>query len=221
MYNKFMIFSHLNQEWVDTHVGINNGAYWYSKELLENIVPKIKTSRDWVLINVDNQCTDGAIVFIHNNAHPESYYWLGNYKDLILVCSQIKTLKAMIEMFPKFHSVLLPLSIDTKYVKQFKVKRKTKNTAYYGRIVKCPKSIMNNDKIDKIYDKNREKCLRTLAKYKTVYAIGRCALEGKCLGCKVLPHEGEYVNTEFNLLDNKEVIPELQRLLNEIDCIMI
>lgn len=52
------IFSHLNQEWIDTHVGVNNGAFWYSKELLENIVPKIKTDRGWCLINVDNQCED-------------------------------------------------------------------------------------------------------------------------------------------------------------------
>ena len=214
-----MIFCHLNQEWKDTHVGVNNGAYWYSKELYENIVPHIKTKRDWVLINVDNQCTDGAIVFIHNNAHPETYAWLAQYKDLILVCSQIKTLKTMIEMFPNFHTILLPLSIDTDYVSKFKVKRKTKDTAYYGRIVKCPNSILHDESIDKIYDKNRDKCLTALAKYKTVYAIGRCALEGKCLNCKVIPHEGEYVNTDFKLLDNKEVIPMLQKIINEIDMV--
>lgn len=212
-----MIFSHLNQEWIDTHVGINNGAYWYSKEIYENILPKIKTDRNWILINVNNCCADHSIVFIHNNAHPESYWWLDNYDDLILVCSQVKTLKAMIEMFPRFHSVLLPLSIDTKYVKKFKVKQKTKEIGYYGRKVKCPPSIMINDKIEKIYSKDREYCLKEVAKFKTVYAIGRCALEAKCLGCEVLSHEGEYVNTKFDLLDNKEVIPMLQRFITEID----
>lgn len=211
------IFSHLNQEWIDTHVGINNGAFWYSKELYENVVPKIKTKRGWCLINVDNQCEDDMVVFIHNNANPERYEWLGNYKNLILVCSQPKTLNAMIEMFPKFHCIYIPLSIDTKYVKQFKAKRKTKEIAYFGRLVKCPKKIKEDDKIDKICGDDREKLLKQVAKYKKVYAIGRCALEAKCLGCKVSQHEGEYQNIDFPLLDNKDIIPELQRLLDEID----
>ena len=211
------IFSHLNQEWIDTHVGVNNGAFWYSKELLENIVPKIKTDRGWCLINVDNQCEDRMIVFIHNNAHPESYYWLANYKDLILVCSQLKTLKTMIEMFPKFHCILLPLSIDTEYVKKFKVKRKTKDTALLGRLVKCPKDIMENDKIVKLGNGSRDDLLKQVAKFKNVYAIGRCALEAKCLGCKVTSHKGEYKGVDFKLLDNSEVIPILQKRLNEID----
>ena len=215
------IFSHENQEWKDTHVGCNNGAYHYSKELLENIVPKIKTKRDWVLINVDNQCTDGAIVFIHNNKQPERYIYLADYHDLILVCSQIKTLKWMIELFPQFHVIYLPLSIDTKYVKQFKPKRKTKKIAYFGREDKCPESIKKDDTIAKICGKDREKLLKEVGKYKEVYAIGRCALEAKCLGCKVLPHKGEWegIDTNFEVLDNKDVIPELQRLLNEIDMI--
>lgn len=212
-----MIFSHLNQEWIDTHVGVGNGAYNYSKELLENIVPNIKTKRSWCLINVNNQCEDGSIVFIHNNKNPERYEWLNQYNDLILVCSQIKTLKSMIEMFPKFHSILIPLSIDTNYVKKFKVKKKTKKIAYFGRIEKCPENILNDESIDKIYGTDREKLLKQVAKYKQVYAIGRCALEAKCLGCKVLHHQGEYENVEFELLDNKEIIPELQRLINEID----
>ena len=212
------IFSHLSPEYKALGIGHGNGAYYYSKELLENVVPKIKTKRPWCLINVQNQCENNAIVFIHNNKNPERYYWLEPYKNLILVCSQPKTLNAMIEMFPKAHTIYIPLSIDTKYVSQFKVKRKTKDTAYFGRLEKCPESILNNDKIDKIYgDEPREKLLRQVAKYKNVYAIGRCALEAKCLGCNVLTHEGEYEGVDFALLDNKEIIPELQRLLNEID----
>lgn len=212
-----MIFSHLSPEWKELNIPHDNGAYFYSKELYENIIPKIKTKRDWVLINVVNQCIDGAIVFIHNNANPERYEWLRPYKNLILVCSQIKTLSSIIEMFPKYHSIYLPLSIDTKYVSKFKAKRKTRQIAYYGRLVKCPEKILNNPKITKISGEDREKCLKEVGKYKTVYAIGRCALEAKCLGCKVISHEGEYENTDFELLDNSEVIEELQRLLNEID----
>lgn len=211
------IFSHLSPEYLELNIPHDNGAYYYSKEIYENIIPKIKTKRDWCLINVKNQCTDGVIVFIHNNKNPERYDWLAGYKDLILICSQPKTLAFMIEMYPKFHCILIPLSIDVKYVKQFKPKRKTKDTCYFGRIVKCPEEIYLNDKIDKISGENRDETLKIVGKYKNCYAIGRCALEAKALGCNVIPHEGEYENVDFKLLDNSEVIPELQRLLNEID----
>ena len=216
-----MIFSHLSPEYKECCkrccIPLDNGAYYYSKELLENVVPFIKTKRDWVLINVKEQCCDGAIVFIHNNKNPERYYWLEGYKDLILVCSQPKTLKIMIEMFPKYHCILIPLSIDTEYVKKFKPKRKTKDTAYFGRSIKCPENIQRDDKIVKLFSTDREKLLKEVGKFRKVYAIGRCALEALCLGCQVLTHEGEYEGVEFVLVDNKEVIPELQRLLHEID----
>lgn len=212
------IFSHLSPEYKALKISHGNGAFYYSKELLENIVPKIKTNRPWCLINVEKQCADNAIVFIHNNKSPERYDWLKPYKNLILVCSQIKTLEFMINMFPEHHCIYIPLSIDTKEVEKYKVKRKTKDTAYFGRLVKCPKDIANNDKIDKIYGNgSRAELLKKVAKYKKVYAIGRCALEAKCLGCKVFTHEGEWDKCKTILLDNKDIIPELQRLLDEID----
>lgn len=211
------IISHLSPEYLKLGITHDNGAFFYSKELLENIVPNIKTKRNWILINAEGKCFDNSIVIIHNNKNPERYQWLEKYKDLILVCSQVKTLKKMIEMHPKFHSILIPLSIDTNYVKKFRVKKKTKEIGYFGRIVKCPPSILDDESIDKIYGLDRDELLKTLAKYKKVYAIGRCALEAKCLGCEVLHHDGEYENTEFELLDNKDIIPEFQQLLNDID----
>lgn len=123
----------------------------------------------------------------------------------------------MIEMFPHSHCIFIPLSIDVEYVKKFVVKRKTKKVCYYGRLEKCPKKLMKDESIIKLGDGERDKLLKEVGKFKTVYAIGRCALEALALGCNVIPHEGEYENTKFTLLDNKEVIPELQRLLNEID----
>ena len=211
------IISHLSPEYLKLPIDHDNGAFYYSKELLENIVPKIKTKRNWILINAEGKCFDNSIVIIHNNKNPERYQWLEKYKNLILVCSQPKTLKKLIEMHPKFHSIYIPLSIDTAYVKKFRVKKKTKETGYFGRIVKCPEYIKEDETIDKIYGLNRDKLLKTLAKYKKVYAIGRCALEAKCLGCEVMTHEGEYEGVDFELLDNKDVIDEFQRLINEID----
>lgn len=212
-----MIISHLSPEYENLKIEHNNGAYFYSKELYENIVPKIKTDRNWILINAEGQCFDHSIVFIHNNKNPERYEWLRECKDLILVCSQVKTVKTMIQMFPKFHVILIPLSIDTNYVKQFKPKRKSKKIAYFGRKVKCPPAILEDESIDKLWGTDHDALLKEVGKYKTVYAIGRCALEAKCLGCKVLPHAGEYENVEFQLLDNKDIIPSLQRLINKID----
>lgn len=215
-----MIISHLSPEYTNLKIDHNNGAYYYSKDLYERIIPNIKTDRDWILINAEECCTDRAIVFIHNNAHPERYKWLAGFKDLILVCSTIKTLNTMIEMYPHHHVIFIPLSIDTEYVSKFKAKRKTKEICYFGRQEKCPESIMKNDKIDKLFGNDREDLLKQVAKYKKCYAIGRCALEAKCLGCEVLPHEGEYEDVEFPLYDNKEIISELQRLLNEIDGVL-
>lgn len=216
-----MIFSHLSPEYKNYcrrfNIKPDNGAYYYSKEIVKNIIPKIKTKRNWVLVNIPNCCYDNSIVFIHNNKNPERYEWLKNYHNLILVCSNVKTLEFMIKLFPKFHTILIPLSIDIKYVSKFKVKNKTKDTAYYGRLEKCPKKILKDDKIEKIYGKNRTDNLKRVAEYNTVYSIGRCQLEAKCLGCKVISHKGEYENIYWDLLDNADIIPELQRLINEID----
>lgn len=211
------IYSHLSPEWINLNIPHTNGAYWYSKELLERVIPKIKTKRDWVLINAEHQCSDHSIVFIHNNAHPERYEWLAPYKDLILVCSTNKTLETMIEMYPKYHCIFIPLSIDIDYVKQFKAKRKTKKVCYYGRLEKCPEEIMEDDTIDKLGDGERDEMLKQVSKYKKVYAIGRCNLEAQALGCEVKSHQGEYEGVTFELKDNTEIIPDLQRILNEID----
>lgn len=211
------IISHLTPEWINLQIPHTNGAYWYSKELLENVIPHIKTDRNWVLINAEHTCMDHSIVFIHNNAHPERYEWLAPFKDLVLVCSTIKTLETMIEMFPHSHCIFIPLSIDVEHVKKFKSKRKTKKACYYGRLEKCPEKLMKDNSIVKFGDGERDELLKEVAKFKTVYAIGRCALEGLVLGCEVIPHEGEYEGAKFALIDNKDVIPELQRLLNEID----
>ena len=211
------IISHESPEYLKLPINHDNGAFFYSKEMLENVVPYIKTERNWVLINAEQQCFDHSIVLIHNNAHPERYEWLTPFKDLILVCSSIKTLKTMIEMFPHQHSIFIPLSIDTNYVKKFKAARKTRDVAYFGRLEKIPKEIAEDASIDKIFGTDREKILKEVSKYRKVYAIGRCALEAKCLGCEVESHAGEYENQTWEVIDNKEIIPELQRILDEID----
>lgn len=211
------VFNHLSPEYLAIEIPHNNGAYYYCKEINDRIIPKIKTKRNWVLLNVPGCCYDNSIVFIHNNKNPERYFWMKDYKNLILVCSNYKTLTYMIEMFPQFHCIYIPLSVDVEYVKQFKAKRKTRKIAYFGRLEKFPEEWDEGEGIDQIYSNDREDLLKQVAKYKTVYAIGRCAIEAKILGCEVLPHPGEYEKIGFKVIDNEEIIPELQRLLNEID----
>lgn len=213
-----MIINHEDQDYLKIRLKHDNGAYYFSKEICENIIPQVKTDRNWITVNSENKCMDHSIVWIHNNEAPDHYEHLRLYKDLILICVFPHTLRRMIEMHPKFHCIYLPLSIDIDYVKKFKTKRKTKSQAYFGRMAKCPLEISEEAKIDKIFGDNRDDLLTKVSKYKTIYAVDRCALEAKALGCKVIPCYKEYNNGDkFALIDNQETAKELQRLLNEID----
>lgn len=208
-----LYFSHLSSEYKALNLPHINGAYWYSKELAENILPHIKTDRPFVTINVPEHCCDRAIVFIHNNLDQRNYTWLSQYKKLICLCSKMETLINIINMLPKANSVYFPLSIDTNYVKQFKAKRKTKSACYAGRLGTAPNNLPEDLTI--IGNLPREQLLKEMAKYKTVYATGRCLLEAKCLGCKTVNTSAQQGSEE--LLDNKDAIKILQNIINEID----
>lgn len=63
----------------------------------------------------------------------------------------------------------------------------------------------------------RDRLLNKIAQYRRVYAVGRCALEAKVLGCEVLPYDSRYPDPEiWKVLDNSEVIPMLQKAINRI-----
>ena len=54
-------------KWAETEVSNKfNGAYYYSKEIVENIIPHVRTNYNWVTINI-NKSLPHSIVFIHNN----------------------------------------------------------------------------------------------------------------------------------------------------------
>lgn len=110
-----------------------NGAFFYSKEICKNIIPNVKTDRNWITINVKDAGCDHAIVFIHNNLHPEHYEWLSKYKDLILVCGIPETVDKVKHLGK---AIYLPLSIDVAFVKSFYVEEKTKSKAFVGRACK-------------------------------------------------------------------------------------
>ena len=64
----------------------------------------------------------------------------------------------------------------------------------------------------------REELLKFIAPYRKVYAIGRCAIEAKVLGCEILPFYDPFPDPEYwAVLDNKEAAEILQEELDVID----
>lgn len=215
-----MIIDHTHPAYIRKwqNVGLNrfNGAYYYSQEIVENIIPNIETSRNWITVNVKGVGCDHAIVFIHNNLHPENYEWLKfyGYKDLVLVCGIQETVEKVAHLGK---AIYLPISVDVDYVKQFRVEEKTKGTAFVGRPAKR-KGLTLPDDIDYLEGLPREDLLRAMAEYKTVYAVGRCAIEAKILGCKLKAYDPRFPKvSRWKILGNKDAVSMLQEELDRID----
>lgn len=200
--------------------GKYNGAYYYSKEIVKNIIPNVKTDRNWITIRLPEMKDhpDHSIIFIHNNRNPNYYSYLRDYKDCILVCGLPKTAENL-RFFGK--TVYLPLSIDVENVKKYRVANKTKEIAYAGRKLKLS---YTNNIVPKdtpiLSGLSQSKLLQEMAKYKKVYASGRTAMQAKVLGCEVLPHETNFPDSRFwKVLDNKDAAKMLQEILDKIDVI--
>lgn len=192
----------------------NNGAYHYSREILRNIIPNVKTDRSWVTINIPGKAADHAIVFIHNNKHPENYDWLEEYEDLILVCGVPETCDKVKHLGV---AVYLPLSIDTEEVSTYATPNKDKNAAFAGRAAKAKEAQLPKG-TDILAGMNRPNLLAQMARYKKIYAVGRTAIEARALGCEILPYDPRYPDPSvWEVTDNKEAAEILQRLLDSVD----
>lgn len=223
-----MIIDHNHPEYIERRKklgnGKYNGCYYYSKEIVDNIIPLVKTKRDWNTIGRDVEgMHNGMIVFLHDNSTPWNYDWLKNYDDLVLVCSSQYTMDSV-----KYwgHTILLPMSIDTEYVKKFRVKEKTKETCFVGnvwvknsvRVSPYTHSTGIPGKVDFFSSLPREELLKEVAKYKCGFAIDRCAQELLCLGVELLPLETRYgCDNIGRLLDNRDAAKMLQAELDKID----
>lgn len=211
-----MIISHEHKaylsKWNKLGAGRWNGAYYYSKEIVENIIPNIKTDRNWITVNLNGIGVEHSIVFIHNNKNPQNYEWLKQYKDLVLVCGVPDTVEKVKHLGK---AIYLPLSIDTEYVKQFKKDKKKKGTAYFGRRSKATNLPEGTQIISGL---PREELLKRMNDFENIYAVGRCALEGSCLGANILPYSEEYPNPKlWKVLDNSDAVKILQKELDKID----
>ena len=217
---KPIIIDHTHPDYIKlrrkTGKGKFNGCYYYSKEIVDNIIPRVRTWRGWNTVGKDiDGVQDHMIIFLHDNSTPWHYEWLHKYKDLVLVCSSKYTRDSVIY---SGHTVLLPMSIDTEYVKKFRTK-KTKDTCFVGNIwVRENTRSTIPDKVDFFSAMSRTKLLKEVAKYKKCLAIDRCALEAKVLGCELLELDTRYhCDNVGEVLDNREAAKILQRELDKID----
>lgn len=205
--------------------GKHNGAYYYAKEIEENIIPLVKTDRNWDLLGMKfTQHYSHSIVFIHHCLDWDRVYpWLAKLKDPILVVSTYPTLEWA--QSKGYKAIFLPLSVDVEYVKKFSTK-KTKNACYAGN-----RWAFKKEQEDKHLPKDldfppvdleRDELLRFMAPYKKCYAIGRCAIEAMVLGCKIMPFlMDRYPDPKYwKILDNRDAAKILQSELDKIDGII-
>lgn len=213
-----MVVDHNNivyrNKWSKAGKNKYNGAFYYSKEVIANIMPLVKTDRNWITVNVPGRCWDHSIVFIHNNLHPENYEWLKRFKDLVLVCGVPETCEKVAHLGT---AVYLPLSVDVEHVRKFRVKEKTKGAAFVGRPAKR-KGVRIPLGVDVIEGLPRNEMLKRMAQYETIYAVGRTAIEAKVLGCKLKAYDPRYPKvSRWKILDNKKAAKMLQDILDKID----
>ena len=193
----------------------HNGAYYYSVDIVKNIIPNVKTDRNWVTIMVDKQCLDHSIYFLHNNLYTYKYNFIKNYKDVIVVAGTPETARRCRNI--GVGCVYLPLSVDVEYVKQFKAKRKSKTVAYAGREHKIYSNLVPEG-TDMLCGMEHDELLKQMAKYKQIYAVGRTAIEAKILGCEVLPYDPRFPDPSvWEILDNKDAAKILQEAIDEIE----
>lgn len=192
--------------------GINryNGAYYYSKEICDRMIPNVKTDYNWMTVNVRGIGCDHMIVFIHNNVNIAHYNWLEKYDDLILVCGIPETVPKVAHLG---RAIYLPLSINVAEVEKYRTE-KTLDTAFAGRPSKH-RHIKLPDGIDYLQGLPRESLLRKMAQYNKIYAVGRTAIEAKALGCEILPYDPRFPDADrWEVIDNLEAAKMLQEELD-------
>lgn len=193
--------------------GKNNGAFWYSKEIEEIILPELSHLNLFVvtagatLLNSKN-IPDGAVVICHDNRTTVSSYRKLFRKGVLWVCSKHSTVATLEKAGEK--AIYIPLSIDTQYVAQYKQKKKTKDTAFVGNAWAFKKDYLASlpENIVQLSDMERVDLIREMAKFKNVIAEGRCLMEAQVLGCKTQVPKYENLEAVYvEALDSRDALP--------------
>ena len=192
-----------------------NGAYYYSQEIVRNIIPSVQTNRNWVTVNV-GACPAHSIFFVHNNLNIELYEWLRNVDDVVLVCGLKDTVEKVSHLGK---AIYLPLSIDVEEVRKYKrPKSEMAGEAFAGRPSKRTMDGVVLPNVVYIENLERSVFLHTISRFEYIYAVGRTAIEAKALGCKIKPYDPRFPKvSQWKVLDNKDAAKILQERLNNID----
>ena len=216
---------YFKQKWLKLKNGDQyNGAYYYSQEIVDNIIPNVHTEKpwNWMTVTVAPIAKDRTVFFVHDNTGKlwKNFECLKSRKQFVFVCSWEGTVNRLKKRGFK-NVIYLPLSVDVEYVKQFRIPEKTKEAAFCGRRAALRRDIQYKripPGVDYICGLPREKFLQKMAQYKTVYAVGRCAIEAKILGCEVGVYDSRRPDPNYwKILDNRVAAKMLERKLNELD----
>lgn len=196
--------------------GRYNGAFYYSQEIVRNIIPNVETDRNWITVNMKGIGADHSIFFVHNNLNPELYSWLEQFRDVVLVCGLLETAKK-VEHLGK--AIWLPLSIDVEEVQKYKrPKSERTGEAFAGRPSKRTLDGVVLPNCYFIENQPRSVFLHTMSRFEYIYAVGRSALEAKALGCKLKPYDPRFPKvSRWKVVDNREAAKILQERIKEID----
>lgn len=204
---------------INSNGKIQNGSYWYAKEIEENILPEIDAEVQIVTCAatayVPSDIMDGGIIVCHDNRNTLHVYKNLLGKELLWITSKKSTRQNLLEAGED--AIYIPLSIDTEYVKHFKQEKRHKDTAFVGNrwhfkldyLKKLPKDI------DQLSGLPRDELLEAMADYKRIIAEGRCLMEAQILGAKCeVPQYPGGIEAEFvKPLDNRDIIDDWSRAI--------
>ena len=206
------------QDWLKTVGTKINGAYLYAREIEQNILPSIETDDTIntvaIILYAPDEIPDESVVVAHDNYQTVERYRAYFGKRLRWICSMESTRDKLLAEgeFARY----IPLSVDFNYIDKFKKRIKTADTAFFGNLWLFKQETVNNliEKGVVIYGSmTRELALSEIAKYKKIYAEGRCAIEAQRLGAKILPLD--YGDAFDSIIpkpyDNRDLIPEWQK----------
>jgi hypothetical protein len=219
-----MIVDHTNPYYANKRATLGddkyNGAYYYSKDIVKYIIPKVKTDRNWITIRLPEMRDhkDHSIVFVHNNRNPNYYAYLKEYKDCVLVCGLPSTAENM--RFFSDKVIYLPLSVNIKSVERYKRKVKDREMAFAGRMKKLYRAPVPKA-CDILTGMPQTELIKEMSHYKKVFCTGRTAIQAKILGCQIGVHDKRFPDTKiWKVLDCSEAAKMLQDGLNRIDGII-